>query len=258
MTFAIIQDQFQRYLLTKDESVFDHMVGTQKVPKAVRMAIYSDGYRLRLIESLRSSYPVLKAYLGDISFEKLCDAFITQFPSPYRNIRWFGDQLPAFLKKQTGYKKKRYLFELAELEWKMGLVFDAEEVPVLQIQAMAALSPDLWPTVKFKIHPAVQRLTLSWDIVPIWEALSNNETPPALIKNTESVVWIAWRKELINYTGSLLKDEACAFDAILAGKTFSEVCEILCDFLPEVEVGQYAAALLRKWIGRELIESFYF
>lgn len=246
-SFSSIQDYFQNYVMTKDESIFDHVIGTKKVPKEVRLAIYENAYRLRLQESLENSYPVLKKYLGNKSFEKLCDRYINDFPSNYRSIRWFGDKLNLLL--------KQHLSELASLEWKSELVFDAKNAPILLLNEMASLSPDLWPTVKFKIHPSVQRINLFWNVVPIWEAICNKKEPPALIKNKKSTAWILWRKELVSQFISIPEDEACAFDAISEGKTFSDMCEILCEFVPEKQAGTRAAAHLKGWIATGMIES---
>lgn len=254
-SFSSVQDQFQNYVMTQDESIFDHVIGTQKVPKEIRLEIYANAYRLRLQESLATSYPVLKNYLGSKPFEKLCDVYVNHFPSNYRSIRWFGDQLPLFLQQQLKYKKMPHLSELAAVEWKSAVVFDAENAPILTLSEMASLSPDLWPTVKFIVHPTVQRLHLSWNVVSIWEAMCNEKEPPALIKNKKPVAWILWRKELASQFVSVSEDEACAFDAISEGKTFSEMCEALCEFVPEKEVGQRAALLLKRWITMGLIQS---
>jgi hypothetical protein len=54
---ADIQEAFQRFLLTSDPEIGSHVVGTERVPVEVRLGIYGDGYRSRLIEVLESSYP---------------------------------------------------------------------------------------------------------------------------------------------------------------------------------------------------------
>ncbi|PIZ03608.1 MAG: DUF2063 domain-containing protein, partial [Gammaproteobacteria bacterium CG_4_10_14_0_8_um_filter_38_16] len=255
-SFSAVQDQLQNYVMTKDDSIFDHVVGTQKVPKEVRLEIYENAYRLRLQEALATSYPSIKKYLGNKSFEKLCSAYIDHFPSSYRSIRWFGDKLDLFLQQQSKYKKMPHLSELATLEWKSAYVFDAENASVLQLNEMASLSPDLWLTVKFKVHPTVQRINLSCNIVPIWEAMCDEKEPPALIKNIKPIAWVLWRKELVSQYTSISDDEACALDAVIAGETFSDMCEKLCDFVSEKEAGQRAASLLKCELRAELVHQY--
>ncbi|PIZ04183.1 MAG: DUF2063 domain-containing protein [Gammaproteobacteria bacterium CG_4_10_14_0_8_um_filter_38_16] len=254
-SFYLIQEQFQRYVMSNDESIFNQVLGTQKVPKETRLAIYQNAYYLRLKESLETSYPLLKKYLGDQAFEKYANAYIEQFPSTYRSIRWFGDQFAFFLKQQSSYKKKPYLFELANLEWKSALVFDAENAPVLQLEKMASVSPDLWPTIIFKIHPTVQRISLCWNMVAIWQAFHDEKKLLKPIKNPEPMTWILWRKALMTQFISVAADEAYALQSLAAGNTFSALCEKLCELLPENEVGQRAAVLLKRWITMGLIED---
>lgn len=255
-SFSDLQSYFHQYIFNNNFTIADHVIDTQKVSKETRLGIYYDAYRLRLQEALDSSYPILKKYLGNKPFEKLCNEYIAYHPSNYRSIRWFGDQFSLFLQQHTKYKKKLHLSELALWEWESALVFDAENAPVLLLSDMASLSPDLWPSVKFKIHPAVQKINLSWNIVPIWEALCDEKEPPALIKNKNSTTWILWRNELVSQFVSIPEDEACALGAIISGKTFSEMCEQLCEYIPEEEVGQRSASLLKGWIMQGLIEKF--
>ncbi len=257
-SFSDLQSYFQQYIFQNDESIANHVIGTKKVTKETRLKIYYDAYRLRLQDALDSSYPALKKYLGKKPFEKLCDEYIDQFPSHYRSIRWFGDQFPLFLQEHSKYKKMPHLSELALWEWKSALVFDAENAPVLSLNEMVALSPDLWPSVKFKIHPTIQQINLYSNIVPIWEALCDEKEPPALIKNNKPIAWVLWRKELVSQYISISEDEFHALNAIISGKTFSEMCEALCEYMAEEDIGQRAASFLKGWISQELIASMFF
>jgi hypothetical protein len=250
-----LQSYFQHYIFQDDQSICDHVIGTKKVSKETRLKIYSDAYRLRLQAALDSSYPILKKYLGNKPFEKICNAYIDHHPSHYRSIRWYGDQFSLFLKLHTKYKRMPHLNELALWEWKSALVFDAENATVLSLNEMASLTPDLWPSVKFKIHPTIQQINLYSNIVPIWEALCDEKEPPALVKNNKPITWILWRKELVSQYISIPEDEAYALDAIISGKTFSEMCEQLCEYIAEEDVGLRAASFLKGWITQGLIEK---
>lgn len=252
-SFSDLQSYFQQYIFQDDLSIADHVISTKKVTKETRLKIYYDAYRLRLQEALDSSYPILKKYLGNRSFEKICNEYLDLHPSNYRSIRWYGDQFPLFLEQHTKYKRMSHLNELALWEWKSALVFDAENAAVLSLNEMASLTPDLWPSVKFKIHPTIQQINLYSNVVPIWEALCDEKEPPALVKNKKPMTWILWRKELVSQYISIPEDEAHALDAIVSGKTFSEMCEQLCEHISEEEVSQRAASFLKGWILQGLI-----
>lgn len=254
-SFSDLQSSFQQYIFQDDEAIADHVIGTKKVSKETRLKIYYDAYRLRLQEALESSFSVLKKYLGKKPFEKLCDEYIDQFPSHYRSIRWFGDQFPDFLWHHKKYKKMPHLSELALWEWKSALVFDAENAPVLDINQMASIPAEAWSEIKFQTHPTIQRILLLHNVVEIWQSICDEKDIVAVNKNEKPVSWIIWRKELVTQYVSLSDDEAAAFDLIIEGKTFSEMCEKLCETISENEAGLRAASLLKSWITQGLIES---
>ena len=59
--------------------------------------IYRNAYRVRLIEALNETYPVLHAVLGDDDFATLGEEFVAAHPSVHRSIRWYGSELSDFL-----------------------------------------------------------------------------------------------------------------------------------------------------------------
>ena len=119
-----IQDAFQRFLLGGDPTIGSHVVGTQRVPVETRLGIYGNGYRLRLIEVLQKSFPVL-AQLLDEKFEALAASYVEAHPSTFFNIRWYGDRMAEFLAADAEYSKVPILAEMARWAWAMGGVFDA-------------------------------------------------------------------------------------------------------------------------------------
>ncbi len=242
------QNQFQNYLLNKKSSFAKLIVSTKKVPAKTRLAIYHHAYHYRLIEALASNYPILKLYLGDDLFEQIAHDYIHQYPSSYRSIRWFGDNLSAFLREP-------YLAELAQFEWLQTLVFDAADSPILEINTLASLPADLWSTMRMQPHPSLQRMNTSWNSIALWQAIQDNENPPDPAQYTTPVPWLLWRSELINRFISLTEVEAWAIDAVLKGETFGEVCEGLCQWMDETAAGQYAACLLQKWIQSKLLKE---
>jgi hypothetical protein len=63
-----LQDGFQNYLF-KGHTQFRRMViGTETFSADTRLAIYSNAYRSRLLDTLASNYPVLVGYLGTEKF----------------------------------------------------------------------------------------------------------------------------------------------------------------------------------------------
>lgn len=252
-----VQAQFLQFILSGNSDIYEEVVHTKQVPVATRLAIYREAYRLRLIESLTITFPAVLAYLGTEAFEEVCTAYIEACPSTYRSIRWFGDELPEFLKNYYD-KKYSFLAELAHFEWHMTLAFDAEDTRILSIADMAAVAPELWADMHFSLHPSIQRLHYHWNAVPLWSALINDKELPDLQNNSIATTWILWRTpDYIIQFYSVSEEEAWAMDALGQQYSFGQLCEGLCQWVNAEEVGMRAASYLKKWIQNGMVSELH-
>ena len=247
--FFALEDSMQKYLLTADQDILQHISSTDKVPVDTRLAIYRDAYRSRLHEALTTSYPVLQAHLGENEFQEVAYAYIDASPSEYRSIRWFGDTLSDFLSDTPA------LAELAKFEWVLGLVFDAADAPILTVEEISQIPSEKWIDMQLFFHPSVHRFASKWNTVEIWQAYTEEQNIIQLVQNVTSIEWILWRKDDMNQFASLSIDEAWALDAIQKGATFGEICEGLCEWVEEESAAMHAASLLKGWLMSELMTS---
>jgi hypothetical protein len=249
-----LQQQFQDFLFNEAAPFKLQVISTQRAPAETRLTIYSNAYRSRLTEVLADTFPALHRYLGDLEFTKLAQAYIANYPSTFRSIRWYGDNLANFLKNYPQQNAK-LLSEIAQFEWAMSLAFDAADDSVLQLSDLAAIPPQHWADISFVPQPSLQQLNLTWNIGPLWQALTNPEANIAIepIENVNSISWLVWRKQLINQYCSLPEDEAWAITAMMAQKTFGEICSGLTQWLSEEQAALRAGSLLKGWIVAGLI-----
>ena len=110
---ANLQDLFQTHIYLRDERMLAQVQGSERVPASVRLAIYSDGYRLRLIEALSTDYPGTHGLLGDEQFDRAMRAYIHAYPSKARNLRWYGENVASFLAHAEPYAQHPLLAEMA-------------------------------------------------------------------------------------------------------------------------------------------------
>ncbi|HAT8643106.1 TPA: DUF2063 domain-containing protein [Legionella pneumophila] len=252
-----LQQDFQNYLHSGHVTIEQAIVNTELVPASMRLQVYRNAYRARLEEALASNFPYLKVCLGDEAFHQLSLDYIASHPSTYRSIRWYGDTLADFL-IQYYDEDFHFLAELAQFEWHMTIAFDAADLPVFELTQMAAISAEAWGDMVLKTHPSLQRMNFFWDVVTLWEALANDQEPQEMIKSTQMSSWVLWRQAYLNRFYLLPDDEAWAMDAMLEGRTFGALCEGLCQWHDEAEVGMRAASLLKSWIQSGLITDILF
>lgn len=250
---ARLQTTFQEYLQRLEGDAESLIADNARVDARARLSIYAQAYRLRLLEALDANYPVLHQWRGEAAFQTLGGAYIDVCPSNHYNIRYFGDQLPRFLKVVEPFCNTPELSEMAALEWALALAFDAADSPVAGAAAVAAIPVARWPQMRLKFHPAVQRLDLHSNVLAIWKAVLAQTPPPEPQSQRDPTGWLVWRQNLSPFFRSLSVDEAWALDATHRGDNFAGLCEGLCEWIDAQNVAAHAAALLQQWITDGLV-----
>ena len=229
------QEAFQQFLLAGDSTIDSHVVG--------RLFIYGDAYRLRLIEALEHSFPVLAELMGEAEFQAMAAKYVAAHESTYFNIRWYGENFLA--------DGPPLLAEMARWEWAMAHAFDAADADPLLTSDLAEVAPEEWAELRFDWSPSVQVLVLEWNVPQLWKAVTEGGERPE--PSLEPATYLIWRRELQIYFRPLSPEEAAAVAASLAGHSFGELCVLLCEHLDESEASQHAAGYLRGWVESGLL-----
>lgn len=252
MPLRRMQQDLQRYLLIADRSNSDAsmqgaIVDAPPLSAADRLAIYRNAYRVRLIEALNTTYPVLHKILGDEDFFTLGESFVDANPSKFRSIRWYGRELADFLATQPPYSDQPILAEIALFDWTLSEVFDAPDAMPIVRAVLQSIDPSTWGQLTFALHPSLRRLQLAWNTVVVWQSTNRDESPPDPEISQQPVQWLLWRQNLSNYYRSMDTIEAAALDAAIDGKNFGDICEVLGKWVPESDVPLRAAGFIGNW-----------
>jgi len=251
---AELQAQFQRYVLGAAPGIESSVIGNPRGDAQTRLDVYADTYRLRLLEVLGLDYEALSRLVGAAKFERLGRDYIEAHPSDTASVRWFGRHLPDFLRGTAPYAAKPLLAELAQFEWTKGEVFDAPDIEPVPLAAVAALPPESWAPMRLLPHPTLRRLDLRWNVPAICQAYEAEKTAPRARARAQAQAWLLWRDaELDIRWRPLAADEAAALDAVIAGRSFGELCDLLCQWVEPEQAPLHAAGLLKRWIVDRLI-----
>jgi hypothetical protein len=248
-----LQRDMQQFLLGETNGVTAAIVDAPPLPAKDRLAIYRNAYQVRLIDALHETYAVLHSLLGDEVWVELGEAFVAEYPSSFRSIRWYGREMAEFLAGHEPFSGEPVLAEVALLEWTLSEVFDSRDAEALERSALSTIDPAEWAFLKLEFHPSLRRLEFNWNTAAVWKAMSLDETPPRPERASAAVPWLLWRKELQNYFRSMNAVEAAAIDAALRGLNFGEICESLGMLLPPEEIPAAAASLLGTWADSGII-----
>ncbi|KAB2638830.1 MAG: hypothetical protein DVB25_06940 [Verrucomicrobia bacterium] len=217
-------------------------------------SIYANAYRARLTDALRDNYPILLLALGDEMFLELALSYIGEQPSRQRSICWFGHQLADFMRQRPDRVPHPALADLASMDWALRGVFDAADQPLLRVEDLSALPAEDWPGKRFQLRATVAMVELSWNVEPIWQALSADAEAQTSPPHESKHLLLAWRKGLDCKWRSLASTEAAALRGLSNGGTFAEICEVVA----EIDVSASATAvatMLQQWIADELLAA---
>jgi Putative DNA-binding domain len=248
-----LQEQLQTHLLLGDLRIAQHIVGTPRVNVQTRLAIYTDAYRLRLLEALRVDFPALHTLAGDAEFERIGRAYLDAHPSGHFSIRYFGQHLARFLRQDNRWRALPVFAEMAAFEWALGLSFDAFDSPQIGVEDVAEIPPGTWALMRLDLHPSLQRLDLLWNVPGLWKAIEEQQPSQAPVAAEYPLAWIIWRRDLKTFFRSAPVDEACALDMLRRGESFAAMCEGLCEWIDETQVAAQAARYLHRWVQDGLV-----
>ena len=253
---ARLQREFQDYVLHGDPAALQHLVANGAADAATRMSVYADGYVLRLLEAMQTDYPGLKAIAGAEDFEALGRSYIAAHPSRFRNLRWFGGRLPAFLESSPDWSGRPELADMARFEWAMASSFDALDAACLNREALTRVARDDWPRLSFIVHPAVQRVELRTQVTRAWSAQARGEPLALLHCEARPVGWLLTRRRLQVRFRPMKPEEAIAFDRLAARITFGQWCSELGNLVGQEYAAERAVEWLNQWLADGALAGF--
>jgi hypothetical protein len=250
--FARLQGEFQRGILTGDETVLAEILDSPKEKREVLFGVYKYAYGSRLVDAIRNDHKLLHIYVGDEMFDEIGQAYVAANPSQHPNLRWFSQGLPEFLKSEP-YGQYPILSDLAALEKALNDAFDAKDAPVVELADMAGFAPEVWDSLKFEAHPSVCRLDLSTNVAAVWLALKNEEMPPDAVLLEQPARLLIWRQNVTPMFRELSDEEAMMWDEASGGIAFGVLCSMLATYDDPDGAAARGAGYLHGWITAGLL-----
>lgn len=251
-----IQHALQNHLREADSCILRYLKPPYQGGLDDRLAVYTNGYRWRLIDALQREYAVLLAYMGEEAFTDFADDFIERHPSRYYAINDFARQFPEFLAHVTR-TEDRYHVELAKLCRALNQSVEVEDTPVLNQSALQGIAQEHWPAICFKLHNSVQILDFQWNSFELWKIwVQEKKRFEPLLQRTHCIVW---RKELQSYAHRLTSVEHALLSAIQKGYCFEQLCETVYQegLTEETEAAMEVAQCLTRWLSNHLFSEVY-
>jgi hypothetical protein len=251
--FARQQSEFQRGILSGDDSILAEILDSPREKRDVLFGVYRYAYGSRLVEAMRSDHELLHTYLGDEMFDEMGHAYVAANPSQHPNLRWFSQSLPGFLRSSAPYSNYPILSDLAALEKALNDAFDAKDAPAVAVADMAGFAPEVWQDLKFIAHPSAIRLDLTTNVSAVWRALKNDETPPDAVNLEEPCRLLIWRQDVRPLFRELAAEEAMMWDEAARAIPFGVLCSMLATYDDPEGAAARGAGYLHGWVTGGLL-----
>ena len=165
-----LQAAFARAVIDRDQAHIEEWISaTPALDAPARIAIYRNNVFGNYRNTLRQVYPVVLALVGEAFFDRAAEVYAARYPSRSGDLNDFGGQLGDFLAEWPPSAHLVYLRDVAKLEWAMESAFHAADATPLDLQALAAVSPDTFSKLRFDLHPASRIVDSPYPILRIWE-----------------------------------------------------------------------------------------
>ncbi len=242
------------FLTASDGRISEHVIDQGNIDKSTRLNIYKNAYETRLKEVIDTDHNVLSFYLGDELFDEMVSVFRQQHPSHNTSLRNYADQLPQFLKETLPFSEHPIISEIATFERLLMTAFDSQDATRFCQDDLHVVPTENWPELTFKFHPSVQVFYSKWNSVESWQALKSEKIPePA---NRLSNCWLLWRnEERLTEFRSLNEEELSLIKLIVAGSSFSTLCEQLLQKNDEKDVPALALNYLSGWLNDGILRN---
>lgn len=144
-----------------------------------RLDIYARAYGARLLECLRTEFPMFVRAVGEEAFDQLALEYLQRYPSRSYTLNRLGENFPRFLEEtrppaESGGDWPRLLVELAKLEWTMGEVFDGpgwEGLEAGDFSMLERLAPEEFGRCRLLTSPSLRLLAFQFPVSAYWEQL---------------------------------------------------------------------------------------
>jgi hypothetical protein len=165
-----LQTAFTRALMERDESALlaEWIVAGRGLDALGRIDVYRNNVFANYRATLREVYPVVLSLVGEAFFNRAADTYTTNCPSHSGDLNDFGAEFSDFLAGWAPGASLAYLSDVARLEWAVERVFHAAEHSPLDLTALAAVSQEALPELRFGLHPASRIVCSPYPILRIW------------------------------------------------------------------------------------------
>jgi hypothetical protein len=244
MRLAELQRDFRAWLVSaSDETAARFGSGAR-----AGLAVYQNNYRAQLVGCLESSFPQVRAWMGEEAFLYAAVSHIDKHPPHAWTLDAYADDFDATLVELFPHNPD--IHELAWIESALSAAFVARDAQPLAAADLATID---WETARLQLSPSLMTRRATTNAADLWRAMRDGKDRPEGEMLAQAGGLIVWRRGFASYLHTV---DALEFEALMQMQengSFNALCAMLVERLGESEGIAKAGALLANWIGSEFI-----
>lgn len=233
-----------------------HVTGNARLSPVEQLEIYREQFWLRHTSSLIEDFPGLSGILGQEDWEKLAEQYLTEVVPDSYTLRDLGSQLPQVIERASWLPHQALCLDMARLELAYIEVFDAQDLPPLAPERLAALPEESLGDARLVIAPWVRLLSVRYPVANLRRELRAESDEHVAIPAESPQNLVVYRREL-RLWDMPASDVAFAFlGGLAAGRTLAQAAETAATSPErEAELGAGIGAWLQEWTRKGLISD---
>lgn len=168
MSLREVQTAFMHAVFAADDTAVAAYIEAGDVAVSSRMAIYRNNVYAALTKALEAIYPVGVRLVGEAFFKFAARHYIDAYPSHSGDLNRFGAHFAEFLGAFEHAAPLPYLPDVARLEWRCHYAYLAADDTALDLEKLAAIPPQGYGRLRFRLNNAGRLLRSAWPIDAIW------------------------------------------------------------------------------------------
>jgi hypothetical protein len=254
MSLRDLQTAFMSSVFTRDDSLIAPYLESATMSGSSRMAIYRNNVYAALSKALEAIYPVILRLVGDEFFIFAARRYIDGHPSRSGDLNLFGADFSEFLGTFEHAASLPYLPDVARLEWCCHQAYSAADDTALDLHKLAAIPPETYGRLRFRLNHASRLLRSAWPIDAIWQVnQADYEGDQAVDLSSGGACLLIQRREQRMALITLSEAEWRFLNALNDRQTLEAAYECAMRADPAADLG----ALLHTYVGQATLVEFF-
>jgi hypothetical protein len=165
-----LQAAFAAHLVGADRPDLAAMVVGDTIPAAARLRVYRHHVFESLGTALATTFPTVRALVGNDFFRGLARTFIHKSPPLQPVLAEYGAGFPTFIADYQPGRELPYLADTARLDWALNLACQAPASGRLTAAELAAIPAERLPEMRLVLAPGAVLVSSPYPLDRIWSA----------------------------------------------------------------------------------------